>query len=121
MSIVWFALLAVAFFVFIVLPQRRKMAAFAEMQQRLVEGDDVILTSGIYGTIVALADEQVDVQIAPDVVVRVARVAIGQVRMLPEDEEFGDGDEVIDIADSVVPDSATQNDTNDEAEKRAGA
>ncbi len=86
MSIIWFGLLATAFFVFVVLPQRRKLAAFAEMQRQLVEGDDVILTSGIYGTIVALADEQVDVQIAPDVVVRVARAAIGQVRALPDDD-----------------------------------
>jgi preprotein translocase subunit YajC len=115
MSIVWFALLAVAFFVFIVLPQRRKMAAFAEMQNRLVEGDEVILTSGIYATVVALADEQVDVQIAPEVVIRVARVAIGQVRALR------DADEVIDIVDSAERDSAPLPDNTDEAEKRAGA
>jgi preprotein translocase subunit YajC len=110
MSIMWFALLAVAFFVFIVLPQRRKMAAFAEMQSRLVEGDDVILTSGIYGTIVALGDEQVDVEIAPEVVVRVARVAIGQVRVMSDDED--------DVGTSSAADWA---DETDEAENGAGA
>ena len=48
------------------------------MQSSLVVGDEVMLTSGIYGVLQSLDDERVSVQIAPGVVVEVARGAVGQ-------------------------------------------
>ena len=42
----------------------------------LSKGDQVVTVGGVYGTVVALDGDEVRVEIAPDVVVRVARRAI---------------------------------------------
>jgi len=77
--LVWFAALAALFFVLIVLPQRRKMQAFYAMQSRVQVGDEILTTSGLHGTVRALGDDHLDLEIAPGVVVRFARQAIGRI------------------------------------------
>ena len=75
--ILWFALLGAMFFVFIVRPQRRKLQAFHEMQGMVRVGDTIITTSGLNGTVVEIDDESLRLEVAPGVVVRFARQAIG--------------------------------------------
>jgi preprotein translocase subunit YajC len=59
-------------------PQQRRMAAVRRLQSEIKEGDDVLTTSGIYGTIVRLGESDADLEIAPHTVIHVARGAIGQ-------------------------------------------
>jgi preprotein translocase subunit YajC len=47
------------------------------LQSSLTLGDDVITTGGVYGKITALRDDHVELEIAPGIVVKVARGAIG--------------------------------------------
>ena len=68
----------------IVLPQRRRQAAHAEMIESLAPGDYVVTAGGLYGTITELGDDDLGLVIAPDVEVRVAKRAIGAV--IPPDE-----------------------------------
>lgn len=55
------------------------------MQSALSVGDEVMLTSGVYGTLVELTEDRVHVEIAPGVVIHVARGAVGSV-VQPEAE-----------------------------------
>jgi preprotein translocase subunit YajC len=76
-------LVALAFVILFVLPsrQRKKIQQKAQtMQDSLTIGTPVMLTSGIHGTIAALGDTTVDVEISPGVVMTVARPAIMEVR-----------------------------------------
>jgi len=59
-------------------PQQRRMAAVRQLQAQIKEGDEVLTTSGIYGTIVRLGESDADLEIAPDTIIHVARGAIGQ-------------------------------------------
>jgi preprotein translocase subunit YajC len=59
-------------------PQQRRMAAVRKLQGEIQEGDEVLTTSGIYGTIVRLGESDADLEIAPNTVVHIARGAIGQ-------------------------------------------
>jgi preprotein translocase subunit YajC len=59
-------------------PQQRRMAAVRRLQSEIRVGDEVLTTSGIYGTIVRLGDSDADLEIAPNTIVHVARGAIGQ-------------------------------------------
>jgi preprotein translocase subunit YajC len=59
-------------------PQQRRMAAARRLQAEIKEGDEVLTTSGIYGTIVRLGESDADLEIAPNTVIHVARGAIGQ-------------------------------------------
>jgi len=48
------------------------------MQSTLEVGDEVVLTSGIYGTVRSLDEAMAQVEIADGVTIRVARGAVGQ-------------------------------------------
>ena len=54
-------------------------------------GDQIVTTGGVYGTVVAIDDDTLDVEIAPGVVVKLARGAVGA-RIAPE-SEYDDDDE----------------------------
>jgi preprotein translocase subunit YajC len=78
--IIILGLLAVMLFV---LParQRKRMQAQAQaMQESLTVGTPVMTTSGLHGTVAALGDKTVDLQIASGVVVTFARPAIMEIR-----------------------------------------
>jgi preprotein translocase subunit YajC len=77
-AIVYFALLALAFFFLIVRPQRRRVTAHRAFVAALELGDDVVTTGGIYGTVRALRGDAVELEIAPGIVITVARAAIAQ-------------------------------------------
>lgn len=76
-AIVWLVLMVGVFYLLIWRPQQRRLANARALQGALRLGDEVITTSGIYGTITALRDEFIELEIAPKVIVRVARGAIG--------------------------------------------
>ena len=76
-------LLVLAFALLIVLParQRKKMAANAQnLQAQLTVGTPVMLASGLHGTVAALGEGTVDIEIAPGVVATFARPAVMEVR-----------------------------------------
>ena len=75
--------IALAFVLLIVLParQRKRMQAQTQaMQASLTPGTPVMTTSGMHGSVAALGDTTVDLEIAPGVVVTFARQAILEVR-----------------------------------------
>lgn len=77
-AIGWFVLLAVGFFFLIVRPQRRQVAAHRALVASLGVGDEVITAGGVYGTIRAVRDDVIDLEVTDDVVIRVARAAIAR-------------------------------------------
>lgn len=78
-ALFWIPFLVIPFFLFIVLPQRRQMQAVGAMQSRLAVGEEIVTTSGIYGTIRAIGDDVIDLEIARGVEIRIARRAVGRI------------------------------------------
>lgn len=62
---------------FLVFSQRKRGRQVQSFQAGLNVGDKVVLTSGLYGTIITLDDVAANLEIAPGVQVRVDRRAIG--------------------------------------------
>ena len=88
-------LLALAFVVLIVLPMRTRSRALQQtrqLQAGLTVGTDVMTTSGLFGRIVGLSDDSVDLEVSPGVVVRWARAAIAEVREPSTDQRAADGE-----------------------------
>jgi preprotein translocase subunit YajC len=54
------------------------------MVHELKPGDYIVTAGGLYGTVVDLGEDDLGLEIAPDVEVRVAKRAVGAV--IPEDE-----------------------------------
>jgi len=63
----------------VIMPQQRQRKKVQEMLSAIKNGDKVITTSGIYGTISGMDGDTVILKIADQVKIRVARAAIAQV------------------------------------------
>ncbi len=63
----------------VILPQQRQRKKTQEMLAAVKNGDKVITTSGIYGTISGMDGDTIILKIADNVKIRIARAAIAQV------------------------------------------
>ena len=70
-------LLPVLLIAFMVFSQRRRQRETQSLQAGLAVGDEVCTTSGLFGTIRALDDTVVTLEVSPGVTVRFDRRAIG--------------------------------------------
>lgn len=73
--------------VFLILPQQRRVRAHRAFVEGLAVGDEVVTTAGVYGTVTALEDDTARLRIAPDVEITIARMAIGRPQVEPDDDE----------------------------------
>lgn len=88
-QLLFFVVILAVFWLFLIRPARRQQRAQAALHAALTVGDRVVLSSGIFATIVALSDDRAEVEIAPGTVITVARQVV--VRRL-EDEPAADTD-----------------------------
>ena len=73
-------LLFVVMWLLVIRPQRKRQAEQRRILENLAPGQEVLLAGGLYGTVHTIVDdEDVRVEIAPDVQVRVTRSAIAAV------------------------------------------
>jgi preprotein translocase subunit YajC len=72
-------LIGVVFYLLIMRPARNRQKKQAEMMSALAPGSRVMTTAGVYGTLVSVDDEDAEIEIAPGVVIRVVKAAIGKV------------------------------------------
>jgi preprotein translocase subunit YajC len=84
-AILPFILILVILYVLMILPAQRRQKKLAAMISALKNGDKVITNGGIYGTVVGLDNESVQLRIAEQVKIRVARSAIAGLQ--PEAKE----------------------------------
>ena len=68
----------------VILPQQRQRKKVQEMLGAVKNGDKVVTTSGIYGTINGIDGDTFILKVADNVKIRIARAAIAQVEA-PED------------------------------------
>ena len=82
MIVALFALL----WLFVLRPQRRRSTEQIQMQDTLRVGDEVITAGGIRGYVRQLDEEVLEVEIAPEVVVRLDRRAVAAVVQEEDDD-----------------------------------
>ena len=77
--------------VLLIRPQQRRMRQHQEIVSSLRPGDEIITAGGVYGTIQAIDDESMTLEVAPDVVIRVLRAAVSQ-RLTPDAAVYDEGE-----------------------------
>ena len=77
LSLLPFVIILGIFYVMVLMPMKKRQQKVTEFQDSLKVGDKVVTTGGIYGTITRLAERHVQLQIAPQVRIDVARAAVG--------------------------------------------
>jgi len=84
--VIVFAIMLVFIYLLILRPQNTQRTKQASMLDELKPGDEIITVGGIYGDVVEVMDDRIEVEIAEDVHIEVAKRAIAQI-VPPEDEE----------------------------------
>ena len=103
MGIIFLPLMFLALWAIVILPQQRRMRAHQALVSQLEVGDEVMTTSGILGTITAMDDEVLHLEVAPGVTLRIVRAAIARRMTEPEPEPEREAD--------AEPESAATDDT----------
>jgi preprotein translocase subunit YajC len=97
-SLLVLLLIPFAMYFLLIRPQRKRMKAQVSMQASLGVGDEVIMSSGVYGFITGEEADLFWVEIDDDVQIRVAKAAI-QGKVSPDQSASGD-----DVADGATSD-----------------
>jgi preprotein translocase subunit YajC len=72
-----FVLVFVIFYLLIIMPQRKKQKKHMEMVENLKPGSRIITTGGIFGTVMGVQKDRVEVKIAANTKVELTKSAIG--------------------------------------------
>jgi len=67
------------FWLLIIRPQSKRQKALAALQGGLVPGNEVMLSSGLYGVVDQIVDDRIQLRVAEGVTIEVARGAVANV------------------------------------------
>ncbi len=76
MQIVPILLIVVLFYALVIMPQKKRQKKMAEFLSALKVGDRVVTGGGLVGTITAIGEKEISLEIAPGVVITVMRQAV---------------------------------------------
>ena len=65
------------FYLLLIMPQRKKQKKHMEMVENLRPGDRVITTAGIFGTIMGVQKDRIELKIAANVKIDITKSAVG--------------------------------------------
>jgi preprotein translocase subunit YajC len=85
-------LLFVVVYMLVILPQRRRRKQAASLQRAVEPGSKVLLTSGLYATVVEIDDDVIVVEPADGVHLRYAKAAVLRVIPDPVDTDYDAND-----------------------------
>ncbi|MFN2544970.1 MAG: preprotein translocase subunit YajC [Actinomycetota bacterium] len=83
-------LMVVVFYFLLIRPQQRRARAQRSLVDELGVGDDVVTVGGMFGTIRALDDESVTVEVAAGTQIRMLKSAILRKHVVDEDVDVQD-------------------------------
>jgi preprotein translocase subunit YajC len=73
-------IIGVIFYFLLIRPQQKRMKEQQAMLAAIAKGDTIVTTGGIIGKVKAVQDDELRVEIAPNVDVRIERYAVSTVR-----------------------------------------
>lgn len=106
---------------FLIRPQRQRMAEQRQLMENVGEGDDIVTTGGIYGTVVDIDAESLYVEVADGVEIRLSRGAVVRLIEVDEDHAEDDGvdddqlDEAIEADEIIRPDEIIEADREEQS------
>ncbi|MFQ3676051.1 MAG: preprotein translocase subunit YajC [Endomicrobiia bacterium] len=78
-SLIPLILIFFIFYFIMILPQQKKMKEHEKMLNELKKGDNVLLSSGIYGTITNIKGNIIELKIAENVKINVLKSTVSQI------------------------------------------
>ena len=84
MNIAPFALMFGVFYFLIIRPQQQQRKKLQDAITAIKKGDVIVTSGGLVGKVRSVADDELRVELAPNVEVRLMRYAVGEVRSKTE-------------------------------------
>jgi preprotein translocase subunit YajC len=113
--IIWILVFFGIFYFLAIRPQRRQKQQHSEMVNMLKKGDEVVTIGGMFGTISAIGDDWVELEVAKRTRVRYLKRAISSITSIDEYDE-DEEDEYIEAGDEDVTEEADEEFVEDEDE-----
>ena len=110
--------IALLFWLLMIRPAQRRQRETLRMQSAIEAGDEVMLTSGIFGTVKAVVDDRFQVEVAPGVVVEIARGAVGTVVTKAELSDEPERSDTVGTPDTTDTTDTEQDTTPETTEER---
>jgi preprotein translocase subunit YajC len=96
-SLIFLALLIGVFYFMLIRPQKRQAEQRRELIESVEAGDEVITIGGMHGTVRLIDDDDVELEVAPGIVVRYVKSAIA--RKVWDDDEAEEADALAEASD----------------------
>jgi preprotein translocase subunit YajC len=77
-------LMMILFYFLLIRPQQKRQKDHQNMVKQLKRGDTVVLSSGVIGKVAKVEDNELGIEIAPTVVIKVVRSMVSEVRSRSE-------------------------------------
>lgn len=78
-ALIPFVLVFVIFYVLIILPTRKKQKKHMNLVGALKPGDKIITTGGIYGTVMGVQQDRIELKISTNVKIDITKSAVGAI------------------------------------------
>jgi preprotein translocase subunit YajC len=114
--IIWILVFFGIFYFLAIRPQRRQKQQHAEMIGMLKKGDEVVTIGGMFGTVSAIGDDWVELEVAKRTRVRYLKRAVSSITSIDEYDEEEEEDEYIEAADEDVTEEVEEDFVEDEEE-----
>jgi len=92
-NVVFLALLIGVFYFLLIRPQKRRVAQHRSLIDSVGVGDEIVTIGGMYGTVRAIGDEQVELEVTPGTTIRFTKAAIARRVNEDLDDVPADGDD----------------------------
>ena len=121
MALLFPLLLLGVMYAFLILPQRKRSKAQAALLRAVSPGDEIVTSGGIYGGVTEIDGDDLYLEIAPDVEIKISRRAVAERISASTTAPAGEvvPDETIEVAEpNGLPEGASEGD-DDSPEKGA--
>jgi preprotein translocase subunit YajC len=106
-TLIFIALLALAFYFLILRPQRKRQQAIQQTMSAIAPGNRVMLASGLFGTVVSVGPKQVVIEISPGAELTVLKQAISRIVTADDEDNIEEHDELAE-EEAVTADPVTE-------------
>lgn len=90
-SLIFLGLLIAIFYFMLIRPQKRRVEQHRRLLESISLGDEIVTMGGLFGTVRALRDDEIELEIAPKTKIRIVKSAIARkVEDEVEDAEVGE-------------------------------
>lgn len=72
-----FVLVFAIFYLLIIMPQRKKQKKHMDLVENLKPGDRIVTTAGIFGTVMGVQKDRIELKIAANVKIDITKSAVG--------------------------------------------